>query len=543
MKKFTAFILSICLCLSLASCSTPSTTASNNTSESIEAQVKPQASVKTLTFGIASETTMLSPQVMGSENFCTAKMVYETLVSYKDGEIVPNLAESWEFSEDGTVLTFHLRKNVVFHDGTPCDADAVVYNLKHKASNPAYYTLKALTDMETVEAADEYTVVITYAHPYFAYLNDFCWSDVMPIAAKSVLTEGEFMKTNGVVGTGPYVYDEYVAGQYTRFVRNENYWGDTKPYYDEIVVKYIPDSSSRIQALKTGEVDLIFGSTLLSYDDYQQALTIPGIKGQIAEPDTRARDITLNAARPNLSDIRVRQAIAHAINKQELSDGLTYGYEGIAEIPFTLDAPYADVPLKQHFDFDIEKANNLLDEAGWKMNDATGFREKDGNTLKIVFTMDYSFDTLHESLATLIKNQLKVVGIDMTIQAQEAMDWYAGFMAGDFDITIWQPQYAYASPHCWFTPMDSTTSQTVSLQALPDSEEFLSKIKQFTTMDDPDELREIFTYLYNYNLGNVIDIPLTYQKDLIVYNSEKISGYTFVEEPCFLDVLELKPVE
>lgn len=534
MKKITSFILTICLCFSLAACSTPT---------SNKEQLKSQDSVKTLTFGIASETTTLSPQVMGSENFCTAKMVYETLVSYEDGKIVPHLAESWEFSKDGKVLTFHIRKGVVFHDGTPFNADAVVYNLKHKASNPAYYTLKALTDMKNIEATDEYTVVITYEHPYFAYLNDFCWSDVMPIAAKSVLTEGEFMKTNGVVGTGPYIYDKYVAGQYTRFVRNESYWGDTKPYYDEVIVKYIPDSSSRIQALKTGEVDLIFGSTLVSYDDYQQALTIPGIQGQIAKADTRARDITLNASRPNLSDIRVRQAIAHAINKQELSDGLTYGYEGIAEIPFTLDAPYADIPLEQHFNFDINKANSLLDEAGWKMNNSTGFREKDGKTLNVLFTMDYTFDTLHESLATLIKSQLKAVGIDMTIQAQEAMDWYAGFMAGDFDITIWQPQYSYASPHCWFTPMDSTTPQTVSLKALPDSAEFLSKIKQFTTMDDSSELRKIFTYLYNYNLGNVIDIPLTYQKDLIVYNSKKISGYTFVEEPCFLDVLELKPVE
>lgn len=237
-------------------------------------------------------------------------LVYENLVNYENGEIVPGLAERWEFSDDGCTLTFYLRPGVTFHDGTPCDAEAVKANLEHKQSNPSFYTLKAVTDIESMETVDDTTLVIHYTHPYFAYLNDFCWNDVMTICAPSLLIEGDFQTVSGVSGTGPYVYDEYVAGEYTRFVRNENYWGDT-PYWDEIIVKYIPDSTSRIQALQTGEIDMIYGSALLTYEEYQQASTLPGMAGQMADLATRARDITLNASRPALNDLRVRQAIAY----------------------------------------------------------------------------------------------------------------------------------------------------------------------------------------------------------------------------------------
>ena len=121
-------------------------------------------------------------------------LVYENLVNYENGEIVPGLAERWEFSDDGCTLTFYLRPGVTFHDGTPCDAEAVKANLEHKQSNPSFYTLKAVTDIESMETVDDTTLVIHYTHPYFAYLNDFCWNDVMTICAPSLLIEGDFSK-------------------------------------------------------------------------------------------------------------------------------------------------------------------------------------------------------------------------------------------------------------------------------------------------------------------------------------------------------------
>lgn len=131
-----------------------------------------------------------------------------------------------------------------------------------------------------------------------------------------------FQTFKDVVGTGPYIREEMISGDCTRFVRNENYWGEA-PYYDEVVVKYIPEASSRLQALQTGEVDLIYGADLLSYDDYNQAISLDGIEGAINDGNTLTRNLVLNASSTLLSDVKVRQAIAYAVNKEEITEGLT----------------------------------------------------------------------------------------------------------------------------------------------------------------------------------------------------------------------------
>ena len=539
-KKFLSMALAFCMVLGLAACAGSNDDSVN--SKDANETVETGSETKTLTMAIAAETTTLSPLYMGNANMCTDMLVYENLVNYENGEIGAGLAERWEFSDDGCTLIFYLRPGVKFHDGKVLDAEAVKANLEHKKSNPSFYTLKAVTDIESMEIVDDTTLAIHYSHPYFAYLNDFCWNDVMTICSPDLLIEGDFQTVSGVSGTGPYIYDEYVAGEYTRFVRNEDYWGE-KAEWDEIIVKYIPDSSSRIQALKTGEIDMIYGSALLTYEEYQQASSLPGMAGKMAELSTRARDITINANRPALNDLRVRQAVAYAINKEEIVEGLTYGYEEIAALPFTPDSPYMDIKLENDYSFDLDKANTLLDEAGWTMNESTGVREKDGATLSLKLTMDAGFDSLNQSLAELLKTQLGKVGIELTISSQEQMEWYSGYMAGDFDLTFWQPQYNYAAPHCWFTPMDTMTPQTPSLQGMEDSKEFLEAIQKTIQTDDETELKELFTYLYNYDMGNVIDIPLTYQKDMIVYNTSKISGYDFIGTPCFFNVMNLHPVE
>ena len=93
-------------------------------------------------------------------------------------------------------------------------------------SNPQYMACPGIYDIESVEATDEYTVTITYPHPYYAYAYDFCWPDVGGMQSPNQIVEGDFQTVQGYVGTGPYIYEEYVPGEYTRFVRNENYWGE-----------------------------------------------------------------------------------------------------------------------------------------------------------------------------------------------------------------------------------------------------------------------------------------------------------------------------
>ena len=308
------------------------------------------------------------------------------------------------------------------------------------------------------------------------------------------------------------------------------------------IARYIPDSTSRLQALQTGEIDLVYGSSMITYQDYQQATALNGIAGMIAEKDTRARDITLNASSGPLVDAKVRQAVSYAIDKQEFSDGLTYGYERIAEMPFPEGTPYTDIELAETFSYDPEKAAALLDEAGWVMNETTGIREKNGEALNLTYIYDTAQDSLASSYATLLKSQLEKVGIGLELKGSEKMEWYAGIMAGSFDITYWIGEYEFSSPHCFFGAMASMTPHTFSLSQVNGSQEFFDAISTVKQTADPTEVQELYNYLVNYDLGNVIDIPLTYYKDMILYNTNKIAGYEFSGVPAFFDVKGLQPV-
>ena len=454
-KKLLSLISTVlCLCVVLSACGGPAN--SDPSSSASESQSGDNTQDKTLTIATMTETTTLSPLYMGVYNYSMCTMLYETLLKYEDGEVKGNLAESYSFNEDGTVMTLTLRQGITFHDGTPFNAEAVKKNLDFMHSNPQYMACPGIYDIESVETTDEYTVTITYPHPYYGYAYDFCWPDVGGMQSPNQIVEGDFQTVQGYVGTGPYIYEEYVPGEYTRFVRNENYWGE-EPYFDEIIARYIPDSTSRLQALQTGEIDLVYGSSMISYQDYQQATALNGVSGAIAEKDTRARDITLNASSGPLVDAQVRQAVSHAINKEEFSDGLTYGYERIAEMPFPEGTPYTDIELTESYPYDPEKAAALLDEAGWVMNEETGIREKDGETLNLTFIYDTAQDSLVSSYATLLKSQLEKVGIGLELKGSEKMEWYAEMMAGNFDITYWIGEYEFSSPHCFFGAMPSMT--------------------------------------------------------------------------------------
>ena len=306
------------LCGALAGCGgneTPSTSQEPSPSQTAEEP-------KILTTAVSAELNTLYPLNMDVQNNIGTKLCYEGLVNYENGEIVPCLAESWEFSDGGKALTFHLKEGVTFHDGTPFNAEAVKTDFEFAHPNPNFSNISAAAKLESIEVVDEYTVTFHYPNPYFAYLMDFCYPETMVLVSPAVLEEGNYQSMNGVVGTGPYVYEEIVDGDYVRFVRNENYWGE-QPYYDEVIVKYIPDASARLQALQSGEIDLIYGSALLTWDDYQQATSLPNIAGAVAESDSKTRNLVLNASGV-LSDLKVREAVAYAIDKETLSEGLTY---------------------------------------------------------------------------------------------------------------------------------------------------------------------------------------------------------------------------
>jgi len=538
MKHILSFALAAVMCVGLlAGCGG---NYAGNESQSVSNAT--ETDEKVLTIATVGETTTLSPLYMIADNRPTQKLLFEGLVKYVDGEIVPVLAEKWEISQDGTQLTFYLRQGVTFHDGEPFNADAAIANIESWHINPSFGSLPGVVSYTNIEAVDEYTIRLTYDTPYYAYINDFCWPDVCTMISPKLISQGDFQTVNGYAGTGPYIYDEYVAGQYTTFVRNENYWGE-QPYYDKVVAKYIPDNASRVQALKTGEIDLIYGSAELSYEDYNQALAIDGIEGKFAPSGSTIRSIILNF-NGNLADLSVRQALACAIDKEAISEGLTDGYEPVADTIVPDGTPYSDINGTAKYTYDVGHANQLLDEAGWAMNDSTGIREKNGTPLQVTFTVPTDDSTVG-SIATLIQSQLADVGIDVEIKSQEKMEWYAGYLeASGWDITAMTAGFFnYGMPHCWFSAMMAQMPEDVSIPLLDNSEEFIAALSEFKTCNDDTRLRELFELLINTDLDQVLDVPLTHQMDMIVYNTNKIADYDFTSDYAFLDVTQITPAK
>lgn len=535
-KMTMVFALIICLLFALAGCGERSSTGQPSGDAS---KANGEDSTKILTIVTAKELDSLTTLTMNKENNIACGLVYEALVRYDAGEVVPGLAESWEWDDSNTNLTFHLRQGVSFTDGTPFDADSVKAILDFDRSNPNFSGIKGIYNIESINVVDEHTVTIHYAAPCFSYINDFCFQNVAGMMSPNVFEEDNFQTFKDVVGTGPYIRKEMVSGDYTRFVRNENYWGEA-PYYDEVIVKYIPESSSRLQALQTGEIDLIYGADLLSYDDYNQALSLNGVNGAINEGNTLTRNLVLNASRPILSDLKVRQAIAYAVNKTEITEGLTYGYEHSAYTLFSPGAPYTDISYSTNWSYSQDKAAELLDEAGWKLNSNTGIREKDGVKLSLNYTY-WTDMSLAQEIALSIKAQLAKIGIEVITTGQDQMTWWTEGVAGNYDITTWNTEGSYTEPHKFLQESLGADPHAISLQALTDFTTYADAVNRLSASSDQETVQDAIAIALNISNDNVIDLPISYAKDLVVYNTEKISGYTFSSVPQFFSVENVQP--
>lgn len=489
---------------------------------------------------VGAELTTLYPLNMDAQNLSATRLCYEELVKYEDGKIEPWLAKSWSFSENGCDLTFKLREDVTFHDGEKFNAQAVKDNFISKNKNPNFRAWMGVVNIKEIEVVDDYTVTFRYGTPYFGYLNDFAYREVMVCVSPKVIEEGNFQTMKGVVGTGPYVYSEVKDGEYVQFVKNKNYWGE-EPYYDEIIVKYIPEASARLLALQKGEIDMIYGSTLISWDDYKQATAHDKIKGIVSPVDTKTVSVVLNAVNPMLSDKSVREAMAYGIDKQAICDGLFYGNQNPAPDLFPDGNFLSDVKLNTVRTYDKGKAEQLLDSAGWKMNRSTGLREKDGKTLSFKLTYD-SGEAMNKMLATTIKSQLKGIGIDVQTQGQDMMTWWKEGVAGNYGLIIWGTE-ENTEPQINFPKMINSSPHTPSLKAIAGNDKFLADIQETLVTNDQAKVNELFGRILNFSNDNVLELPLYYGKDMILFNQDKIEDYVFTDTPSMFEIDNIKPAQ
>ncbi len=370
-----------------------------------------------VTVSIAAEPPGWDPSASTSQEIArvTYHNVYEGLVRIdRNGDIVPQLAESWEVSDDGLTWTFTLREGVTFHDGSAFDADDVVAKFERATdpdsghTHPEYY--------EAIESitGEGNTVTFTLSKPASSLLYNLARPD-------SVIAPSEKLETqrSQPVGTGPFVFADYLEGSEVRLERFEDYYIEGVPYLDSVTFRIIEDPNARFAALQAGDIDMI--GVAISPETAVQVQSNPDLK--LTEGfNTTEITMALNNAREPLNDPLVRQAITHAIDKRTIVDGAMFGFGTPIGTHATPAEPY--YTNLEPYPYDPERARELLAEAGYP----------DGFTVSFELPEPYN---LERTAGEVIAQQLSDVGINVDLSVVEWGTWIQRiFLGGDYDMTI-----------------------------------------------------------------------------------------------------------
>ncbi|MFF2482962.1 ABC transporter substrate-binding protein [Paenibacillus sp. NPDC058071] len=344
-----------------------------------EGEAKGPVKDGTLIVGLTTDVSALDPtREAGWESYLVNRNIHESLVkedlSKTSAEspqvaIVPSLAESWDISEDGRTYTFHLRQGVKFQDGSDFNAEAVEFNVRRAWDKDfeffdelsAALMSRTYHALKNVTSPDEHTVVFEFNTPYPAFLRLLAQGSGgsgLLASAEAIRKYGNDGYAEHPAGTGPYQLEERVMGEKIVLKRFDGYWGD-KAYSEKIIFRPIVDENARIAALKTGEVDIIQGPPIDSIDKLKE-------EGyQVPEADLPiVYYLTLNTGNEFFKDVRVRQAVTLAIDRESMSKDLLKGYALPAYSAVNAGSEIFD-PNHKPLQYNLEKAKQLLAEAGY----------------------------------------------------------------------------------------------------------------------------------------------------------------------------------
>lgn len=364
-----------------------------------------------ITIGKTTKLTGFNPAVTSSrvEDGTVYRNLFGTLVSFDEtGNYAPGLATSWTTSEDGLTFTMALREGVSFHCGEPFNAQAVKANLDW-ALNPDtghVYLKSELSSIESVEVVDEYTVALHLSNPDAALPSVFsgiCGTMLCPDS----IANGDLTTT--ACGTGPFKLAEYVQGDHITLIRNENYYeigedGQPLPYLDEVVYRLMTDESVKIANLQSGDIDMVdyhgTSNNVLRAKEMDNLTTM--VTG-----NRQTYFLSFNLNDERLSNVKIRQALSYAVNREELMEVVFEGLGIVAPFDSTPDQWfYSDYTP---YSYDPAKAKELLTEAGYP----------DGITL----TLSYIAREPDATTCQLLQEQVKTSGITLELEPMERLAW------------------------------------------------------------------------------------------------------------------------
>lgn len=365
-----------------------------------------------------------------------ATKVFEGLLEYGfDLKPVPGLAQSWTVSPDGLTVTFKLQPNVRFHDGQPFTSQDVkfsVLDVLKKMHPRGVNTFRAVRDIET---PDPLTAVFRLTEPA-PYMLMALSSYESPMLPRHVYGQGDLANhpnANRPVGTGPFKFVEWQRGQFMRFDRNTEYRKRGQPYLDRIVARFINDSGTRAAVMETQEAHIAGFNAVLPVD-VKRLSALPHLKVVTSGYEMQAPIVELdfNTRKPPFDNVKVRQAVAHAIDRQFVIDNIWFGFGKPATGPissnFKANGLYTDNVRKYNVPDGLAMANRLLDEAGFP-------RKADGTRFEIVHDIT-PYGEEWRRFGEYVQQQLAKIGIKATLRYEDVPTWLRRIYTNyDFDLT------------------------------------------------------------------------------------------------------------
>ena len=460
----------------------------------------------TLRIALPSDVTSLDlhKTSRGDDALVVGQWFNATLVTQNaDGEYIPYLAESWEFSDDGLMWTFHLRDDVMFHNGDPVTAHDFVWTYE-RALDPDLAspgTGRRLNGM-TFEAPDDYTLVFNFPAPAISLLQFVNWGYMAPMSQRAVEELGAEYELNPV-GTGPYKVVEVRPGEGVAMERWDDYnWGpeffdgaNTGPYnFDRIEFSILPEEATRIAALESGDIDYVNG---ISNPLDVAILEAAGVTVQQA-PFGQVRMIYIQNHVPPFDDARVRQALNYSVNREEITQIVTDGADQISRGPISPGMLGYDPAIEEQcgYHFDLDRAKELMQEAGYTYGDDGMLITPAGEPFSL--TMIGEPVDSGTAYMEVLQSMWRELGLDITLESTEPSILYPRLTERDYQMGYgrrggWTSyDYLYAIYHS-STGRDLPGSMRSAVND-PTTDAFLEKNRALA-MDNPD-LQDSINELY-----------------------------------------------
>lgn len=448
-KLFTLCAVCIALILLVSACAPATTQAVTEATAVPETQAAniEAATPATTPISVGGTVTMAFPFDPDSLDIQKANtgayvgaFIYSSLIAKDpDGNYVPYMAESWEISPDGLAYTFHLKHDVKFHNGDPVTAQDWVWSFERAVNPDTASPLSGvvLGRMKSVEAVDDYTLKLTLTEPYYYLFDNLQYEGIMGVLSKRAVEESGDDYARSPVGAGPFIFKEWVTADHITLERNPDFtWGPsytngTPPNIQTLIFRTIPESSTIVAGLEAGEITWAGNGYLAPVD--VNSLESTGMFDVIRFPAYATMPyINLNLSKEPFNDLRVRQALNLAVDRQAMIDivvpdsGATPAY---GPLPPSAEGYWSGVE-QIGYTYDLERAKQLMQDAGYTYN-SNGMLEKDGVPLSFTLYVINGL-AIDGKADEVLQSQWKQLGVDVNLEISDIGVLIQKLISGDY---------------------------------------------------------------------------------------------------------------